>query len=264
MSKVGSNTIELTELVKLHPVPKPEAVFYVGQAQRQGRCYVKALSDPCLTLTGLLADSYGRWAVPTTLCGDAPTQYHPKYVMAILSAVAIRDEVIADPWRWPIPAIPFGTEEFTRRSMALNGMRMSLEYFETGSPRILQLVEQRLAAGQRDVVHDVLVYLMQRVLDIRADEQEARLLRAEAVAAYLGLNQSQVNRLFLGMRLNFAHIARRLEKGYAGPVRRAIDVPELIKGQLALLRPALRQYQQSENQALHLLDKVALLLSQSR
>lgn len=253
-----SNTIELSKLVNLHQSPQTETVFYLPQMPRYGRYHVKPLTDPYL-----MADNGGWWATPTVLCGDAPTQYHPKYLMAILSTVKLDDEATAALCHWPIPAIRFGTEEFTRRSMALNGMRMSLEYFQSGSPRVLQLVTQRLAAGQRDVVHDVLVYLIQRVFDIRTEAQEARLLRAEAVAAYLGISQSHVNLYFLAARLNSAHIARWIKKGYAGPVRRAIDVPTLIQSQVALLRPTLRQYQQSEKQTLDLLDKVALLLNQS-
>lgn len=255
----ASNTINLTDLVALRDSPQAASVFFIAQRQSRGRWNVRALLNP-----SLVVKRAGWWATATDLCGDTPTKYHPKYAMAILSAATPLQEPAPTLQHSRLPAIAFGTEEFTRRSMALNGMRMSLEYFESGSLRVLQLVEQRLAVGQRDVVHDVLVYLIQRVLDRRAEMQEARLLRAEAIAAYLGLNQSRVNILLLAARLTPRYMARQLEAGYAGPVRRAIDVAGLIESQIALLRPILRDYQHKERQALYLLDQVALLLSQSR
>ncbi|MDQ3813492.1 MAG: hypothetical protein M3347_06020, partial [Armatimonadota bacterium] len=162
--------------------------------------------------------------------------------------------------KWHLPQIQFSTDEHVRRSMTLNGMRMSREYFESGSLRVLQLIVSRLQEGQRDVVHDVLVYLMNQILDIRAVEQEARLLRAESVAAYLGLQQEQVNRLFLTQRLSPQQITHKIESEFAGPVRRAIDVPQLIENQVRYLQPALRQANREERHVLWLLDEVVQLL----
>ena len=162
--------------------------------------------------------------------------------------------------RWPISRIEFSTGEETRRSMALNGMRMSMEYFDTGSPRIFQLIENRLAAGQRDVVHDVLVYLMQQVLDVRARAAEARDLRAESIAAYLGLQPPCVRLLLHAARLSAASIAATVEADFAGPVRRTIDIRALIESQLGLLRPQLRQFSRQEQTILQLMDAVAMRL----
>jgi hypothetical protein len=140
--------------------------------------------------------------------------------------------------------------------MALNGMRMSTEYWQSGSLRVLQLVESRLIEGQRDVVHDVLVYLMRQILDIRAEAEEARGLRAESVAAYLGLQEAPVRALFASDALAPARMAATIEGGIAGPVRRALNVGELVAAQVRQLRPQLREYSQQENRWLWLIDEI--------
>lgn len=258
--------IQLQDLVELKNAPAPAAAFHIAPRQQAGRWPVQLLP----TLSPNPLKHRGWWAVPGELCGDAPHKYHPKYLMAVLSTPLpeetsnTSDIGAKHPPIWPVPKIEFTTDESVRRSMALNGMRMSLEYFESGSLRVLQLIEQRLAAEQRDIVHDVLVYLMQKVLDIRSQSQEARLLRAEALAAYLGLEQERVNHLLLSSRLSPGQIAAQIENGYAGPVRRTIDVPALVESQLEHLRPTLRQYQAQQKQALWLLDEVMRLLRQSR
>lgn len=144
--------------------------------------------------------------------------------------------------------------------MTLNGMRMSLEYVQTGSPRVLQLVESRLSAGQRDVAHDVLVYLMRQVMDVRAREREARDLRAESVAAYLGLYEPRVRLLFAARRLTAAAVSAAIAAGFAGPVRRVIDVEALVQSQLHHLRPQLRALRHEEEKLLRLLDEIAARL----
>ena len=199
----------------------------------------------------------GWWLVPGESVGDSPNLYNPKYAMAILSAqvagLSRNSEALS---AWPLPRIDFATGEEVRRSMSLNGMRMSMEYFQTGSPRVLQLVESRLEAAQRDVVHDVLVYLMQQVLDIRARAEEARDLRAESLAAYLGLDQSRVRRLLSPQRLSATSIADALHNNFAGPVRRALDVPTLVEGQLKNLGSQLRGFKREEQSVVRLMDKI--------
>ncbi|MBV9868277.1 MAG: hypothetical protein JO316_23225 [Abitibacteriaceae bacterium] len=259
-------TLPLQELVELAVAPTPPAAFYIAPRQQENRWQVQLLPTPYPSIS----QRGGWWAVLHEMCGDAPHKYHPKYLMAVLSAGTLLDgesllaTLLSQLLEWPVPAIDFTTEEFVRRSMSLNGMRMSLEYFESGSLRVIQLVEQRLDAGQRDVVHDVLVYLMQQIVDIGAKAQEARLLRAESLAAYLGLQQERVNHLLLSSRLASRRIAEQIQNGYAGPVRRAIDVPALVQSQLAHLRPTLQQYKREENQVLWLLDEIVGLLRQNR
>ena len=190
--------------------------------------------------------------------GDNPRQLHPRYVMAVLSSwnagkpFRLRD--------FPIPAIRFSTPESVRRSMTLNSMRMSLEYFESGSFRVLEMVGNRLAENQRDVVHDLCVYLMRHLLDIREREREARFLRAESVAAFLGLNEKNVQQLFLARRLSAAFIVQKLEEGHAGTIRRSLNVEELVGAQIALLRPQLQQFAQEESRLFVVLDDVVARL----
>lgn len=201
-------------------------------------------------------------------CGDALHLYHPRYVMAILSAQAEQAPEQTTPEQttmvalcdFPIPTISFSTPEDVRRSMTLNSMRMSLEYFQSGSLRVLDLVENRLEQGQRDIVHDLCVYLMRHLSDIRAREREARNLRAESVAAFLGLNEARVQELFWATRLSAAQIARKLQNGHAGALRRVLDVETLVGNQLALLRPQLQQTAQEEAQVFWLIDQVVTRL----
>lgn len=209
----------------------------------------------------------GRWCGNLCLdfiaCGDAPHLYHPRYVMAILSAQAEQAPEQTTPVAlcdFPIPTISFSTPEDVRRSMTLNSMRMSLEYFQSGSLRVLDLVENRLERGQRDIVHDLCVYLMRHLLDIRSREREARNLRAESVAAFLGLNEARVQELFWATRLSAAQIARKLQNGHAGALRRVLDVETLVQNQLALLRPQLQQTAQEEAQVFWLIDQVVTRL----
>jgi len=255
-------TIALTDLFSIHDAPHPEAAFYIARRRRAGRWRV--------TLAGSQASEFlrrsGWWAVPQSLSGDSPVQYHPKYAMAILSSHShtATGGAAELPAQIVLPAVRFTTDEYVRRSMTLNGLRMSREYFESGSLRVLQLIAARLEAGQRDVVHNVLVYLMNQILDIRASALEARLLRAESVAAYLGVPQERVNPLFATERLVAGAIARRIEAGAAGPLRRSLDVPALIENQVRYLLPALRECQREERQVLWLLDEVVRLLYASR
>jgi hypothetical protein len=200
------------------------------------------------------------WALPRQEVGDSPRLYHPLYVMAVLSAAPVAPDAVVSRIRglrqWPVPRIEWTTNEDIRRSMTLNGMRMSTEYWQNGSTRVLQLVESRLEAGQRDIVHDVLVYLMRQVLDIRAEADEARDLRAESVAAFLGLQQPAVRVLFSQERLSVPWLSSALESGVAGTVKRVIDVPAMLKNQLQQLRPQLSEYSQQEESWQWLIDEV--------
>ena len=256
--------------------------FFVAQRSRHKRLIVLETAHVPPHAIGWFAQAATDDAVTDDLAsnrvldfvssGDAPHLYHPRYVMAILSAqvesarldgeqsvqptVALRD--------FPISVIEFSTPEDVRRSMTLNSMRMSLEYFQNGSLRVLDLVENRLRQGQRDIVHDLCVYLMRHLADIRAREREARGLRAESVAAFLGLNEARVQQLFWLTRLSTKHIAQKLQDGHAGTLRRALNVEDLVENQIALLRPQLQQAAQEEAQVFWLLDRVVALLRSSK
>lgn len=261
------------------------AAFRIAPRRSGGRwCVTNAVSErdglPAPADSTMHGGARGTWcALPHGNVGDAPQKYHPLYVAAILTAkgegsapvtspptasranLDARLPTLAQPLaQWPIPQIAWTTAPEVRRSMTLNGMRMSLEYAQTGSLRVLQLVESRLAAGQRDVVHDVLVYLMRQVMDVGASEQEARDLHAQSVAAYLGLSEPRVRLLFAARRLTAASISTAIADGFAGPVHRSLDVPALISSQLRHLRPQLQTLKAEGDKWLWLLDQITARL----
>ena len=254
--------LPLADLFVLEEHPSVRSGFHVLPRRPGARCVATVPVDPASECVRT-----GWWATERDAVGDAPGKYNAKYAMAVLSSKPAaqvnqakeHDTVTALP-QWVLPKIVFDTEEFTRRSMTLNGMRMSTEYFTSGSQRVIQLIEQRLEVGQRDVIHDVLVYLMRQVLDVRAQATEARLLRAESVAAYLGLDQNRTNHLFLTRRLVPAEIAASLEAGVAGRIRRAVAVLPLLEGQVRHLQPTLRHCRRQERRIMELIDGVTLRL----
>lgn len=202
------------------------------------------------------------WAIPHSLCGDSPTQYHPKFLMAFLSSLPAKAHNIQKNsfLLWQFPTIRFETDEWTRRSMTLNGMRMSTEYFASGSPRVLQLIEQRLKAGQADVVHDVLVYLMQRVLELGAAMDEERALQAESLAAYLGLNAAPVQQLLSSWPLQTLHLTEEIQNGFAGVPRSLTNLSAFIENQLARFSTAFEELKEREAGVLRLIDEVVVRL----
>ena len=201
-------------------------------------------------------------------CGDSFQQYHPKYLIALLGSITAnqietnRQVEIAGLEQFLIPVIDFQTGEWERRSMTLNAMRMSREFLDADSPRIIQLVESRLKVAQRDVVHDVLVYLVNQVEQMRESSFQARVLRAESIAAYLGVESPVVVSLLTLTRLDAARISRAIERGRAGKVRRALDVNQVVNSQLALLRPELNFLASQERRVWKLIDQITLRLYQ--
>ncbi len=264
-AKVSSDVWPLNHLFQLSRRRVDAPQFFIAARQRKARYVVSEVtqfpdvaSDATLdeANSGWFAQSLSTDLVP--IIGDNPQQLHPRYVMAVLSSRSIEKPIALRDF--PIPAIEFSTLESVRRSMTLNSMRMSLEYFQDGSLRVLELVENRLAAKQRDVVHDLCVYLMRHLLDIRAREREARFLRAESVAAFLGLNEKRVQQLFLARRLSASSMTQKLEENYAGTIRRKLDVEQLVSSQIVLLRPQLRHFEKEEDQLFTLLDAVVARL----
>jgi hypothetical protein len=197
------------------------------------------------------------WLVPTERVGSAPQQYNSAYIAAMLSLASVDKTALEDA---VIPAVEFTTDEATRRSMTLNGMRMTMELQQTGSRRMLELIENRLAAGQRDIAHDVLVYLMRQIWDIRAEEREERDLRAESVAAFMGLDESATRTLFQSPSLSAVEIACSIENGAAGEPRRKLDLEPLLENQLALLQPPLAALREREELFWGLIGEVSELL----
>jgi hypothetical protein len=190
---------------------------------------------------------------------QASSGYHPHFISAVLSAATVQaNQENAGGRR--IPAIEFTTDGDTRRSMTLNGMRMATEFFAHGSPRVLTLIEQRLQAAQRDVVHDVLVYLWERVLLIRANAQEAKNLQAESLAAYLGLEPERVSALLEETPLSAARVAQRIERGEAGKMQRELNVAALTENLLARLQPELKEEEHNEERVLFLIEEIVARL----
>lgn len=237
------------ELNKNFPIDQRLPVMAVSASQFQDR-FLSYLSEEWL------------WALSQPLCGDSPTQYHPKFLMALLSSLSARthNQGHESFLQWQFPAIRFETEEWTRRSMTLNGMRMSTEYFAHDSPRVLQLIEQRLEAGQADVVHNVLVYLMQSVLETHIAFDEERALQAESLAAYLELDADRVQALLFEWPLQTAEFIHKIETGFAGTPRSLPDISALIENQLARFSVSFQEIKNQEDKAFGLIDEVVACL----
>lgn len=259
--------IEIGALVEVSVDANPQTIFGVHQSSRVlGADERLLVSEPFKQpiQNRLSRDSAGAWlwAIPLPPCGDMPTQYHPKFLMALLSSLAAKAHNCDKEnfLRWQFPSIQFKTDEWTRRSMALNGMRMSTEYFASDSPRILQLVEQRLQAGQADVVHDVVLYLMQGVLDLRMAADEERVLQAESLAAYLGLDALRVQELLLDWPVRISQIQREIEAGFAGVPRQVVNLALLLENQVARFSAATHELKNQEDRVLGLIDAVIMRL----
>lgn len=241
-------SLNLLDLVSLHSTPAPEALFILAPDKTKSRWEVSDARSPLAPFSGLWATARDE------RIGDAPDEYHPKYLMAVLSVTK------CDPEYSPIPSIEFRTDEWTRRSMTLNGMRMTTEYMTNGSMRILDLVRNRLAAHQSDVVHNVLIYLMSQILDARDAEAQERVLRSSSLAAFLGLPQSALDNFFLRTPLNVPELTRAIIENEVGVVARNLSIAPLVENQFRLLEPALRQRAQIEERLLKLIGEIVALL----
>lgn len=256
------HVINLSQLFHVSPLSGEQnltsfpCTLVVEQFRSAGRWHVAVFGDAHGFTEG--------WQLHgTALVGDTPGLYHPLYALAILSARHAESEQTPLP-DWLLPRIVFQTEENVLRSMTLNGMRMSTEYFQSGSLRVLELIENRLQIGQRDVVHNVLVYIARQILDCRSEDRQARDLRAESIAAFLGLNADAVQNLMRERHLNIDNLIRSIEGGDAGVVRRSIDVKNLLRGQMELLQPELEEAQQNEARWLWLLDEIVTRLYEDK
>jgi len=260
----SQSTIKIGELLEISESPSPQAVFRIlRNSARQQRLSIAEISAAQFQFTfSETSNENWLWAIPKHLCGDSPTQYHPKFLMALLFSLPSKTQNSPTDnfLDWQFPNITFETDEWTRRSMTLNGMRMSTEYFASNSPRVLQLIEQRLQAGQADVVHDVMVYLMQRVLELHASIDEERALQAESLAAYLGLDARRVQQLLFDWPLPTIAIAQKIESGFAGPPRQTANIAALIQNQLARFSAAIEELKIQEDKVFRLLDEVMLRL----
>jgi hypothetical protein len=229
-------SIPLRQLITLRQNPAPQACFAISENP-----FTHDKSTFLQVHHNVEAEHlFG--AFPTPLCGGAPHQYHPCFVMAILSVTPfvspLEEKTLHE---LPLPKVLFHTDPDIRRSMTLNAMRMSTELFDAGSERVFALAENRLEAGQTDVVHDLLVYLMHAILDARRAFEQEQFLRAESIAAYLGLDPLKVLLLLKKAENNATQLTETLEQGHAGTLRRQLDLPVLVKNQLELLTP----YQQN-------------------
>lgn len=251
--------ISLAELFTFERAFAPRAAWHLSWRRRNATLAVRT-TTPAEAAGRALS---GAWLVPRPeICADAPDRYHPLYAAALVESGTFSN-ADAPPAQWQVPALTFQTDEWTRRSMTLNGMRMSTEFFQSGSERVLELLSNRLELGQRDIVGDVLVYQFRRVIDTRLEARETRLLRAESLAAYLGLERTRVDALVLAPRLDAAKLTMQLQSGVAGEIKRKLDLERLVAGQLRLLAPELARLRARERTAQHLTGLTAQLLSET-
>lgn len=242
-------TIPLNDLVQLHHQPVNDAAFVIISDKST---FIKVAQNAEFSSQ----EKFFR-ASPTPLCGDLAHQYNPCFVMAVLSVTPFPDNFEIEPFNViKLPKVLFNTHPDIRRSMTLNAMRMSTELFAIGSERVFQLTQQRLEANQPDVVHDLLVYLMHAILDARHDFAQEKILRAESIAAFLGIEPAKV--LFLMREYGddeFA-LAKSLEEGKAGKLQRKINIAALVKNQMELLTPHEQNAIKREIQLREIIGKV--------
>lgn len=260
---------QLESLLRLYQNPAKNACLFIAKRARTRRI----MAEPAQLTDSLLPQPpSGWWAADIgdsgteshrfAAIGDTPRAYHPLYIAAILTATPVERADLSAKMlgQTRIPSITFGTPEDVRRSMTLNGMRMTTEYIQTGSQRVLQLVRNRLQLGQSDVVHDIIVYIMRQIGDLRDQDRAGRSVRADSLAAYLGIDTARTRELLAPERLVPHRISDAIIANAAGPVKREIDVAKLVESQIALLQPELRELRERESTLLWLLDEMILPL----
>jgi hypothetical protein len=256
-------TVSLSNLIQLQRQPINDAVFVI--ASGKSTFIQVAESDEFSPQENFF------YASPTPLCGDSAHQYNPCFVMAVLSVTPMvgrsrrgRREAgsASQPYltelldQIQLPKVLFDTDPNIRRSMTLNAMRMSTELFALGSERVFQLAQQRLEADQPDVVHDLLVYLMHAILDARRDYAQETALRAESLAAYLGIEPTKVLLLMREYGDDELALTNSLEQGQAGILQRKLNVAALVNNQMELLTPYRQSAQRKETQVIEIIRRV--------
>lgn len=239
-------TIPLQHLIQLKSQPASDAVFVIS-SDKSDFIHVdkKNVYSP---------ENIRFYACPTQLCGDAADLYSSHFAMAVLSITPFADQLETLNGT-SLPKVLFVTHTDIRRSMTLNAMRMCTELFALGSQRVFQLAKQRLEANQSDVVHDLLVYLMHAILDARREYERETTLRAESIAAYLGIVPAKV--LILVRQNNDANqLTENLRDGYAGKLQRELNVGALVDNQLALLTPYQKVAIEKETQVLQMIRRI--------
>lgn len=244
-------TIPLKDLIQLHAHSVTGAPFLIASGKST---FVEVAQSE-----RLFPQKHCYWASPTRLCGDSARQYHPCFIMAVLSVTPFPDSAEIETFHQiELPKVLFHTHPDIRRSMTLNAMRMSTELFAVGSQRLFQLARQRLEANQPDVVHDLLVYLMHAVLDARREFAQESALRAESLAAYLGIDPAKVLSLMIRCNDELA-LAKSLEEGEAGKLQRKINIAALVKNQMELLAPVQQSAIENEIRMREIIDTVVKL-----
>jgi hypothetical protein len=239
VSLIRMQSILLRDLVHLQSRPANQAAFVIS---RDKSTFIHAgETEWCAE------DDSFFWAIPTPLCGESSHQYNPRFVMAVLSNISIQTKLeITELNALQLPKVLFTTHPDIRRSMTLNSMRMSLELLETGSERVFTLAQNRLRENQTDIIHDLLVYLMHAILDARRELAQEKMLRAESMAAYMGISPAKVLLLLTRYENNSAALTKALEQNEAGTLQRKLDTHALVDNQLELLLPYRNSAQEKE------------------
>jgi hypothetical protein len=133
---------------------------------------------------------------------------------------------------------------------------MSSEFLDSGSERIFEITQQRLEENQTDVIHDHLAYLMHAILDTRRAYAQEASLRAESIAAYLGISPAKVLLLIQQYGDNVAGLTMSLEEGKAGILHRKLDTTALINNQIELLLPFQKDAREKESSIIEFIGKI--------
>lgn len=241
------HTVHIQQLIQLQHNAKDDAAFIISLDKSTFK-YADVI-NPCLSDVNIL------WACPTPLCGDGVEQYNPCFIMAVLSVTPLSNnlELLNQA---QLPEVLFTTHSDIRRSMMLNSMRMSDEFVESGIERIFEITKQRLTKNQTDVVHDHLAYLMHAILGARREYAQEALLRAESIAAYLGISHAKVLLLLNQYGDDVDGLTASLEGGYAGTLQRKLNIAALIRNQMELLKPFKHRADERETSIINFIAKV--------
>jgi hypothetical protein len=243
-------TIPLTDLIYLQSAPTSNAAFLIGV--HKSTFTFQSVDD------ARWPNEKALWACPTELCGENSEQYNPGFIMAVLTVTQLSSnpELLN---QVQLPKVLFPTQSDIRRSMMLNSMCMSSEFLDSGSERIFEITRHRLEKMQTDIIHDHLAYLMYAILDARREYAQEASLRAESIAAYLGIVPSKVLLLIHQHGHDVVGLTASLEEGLAGTLHRKIDTSALINNQIELLLPFRQHAYEKESSITQFIAKIVEL-----
>jgi hypothetical protein len=107
--------------------------------------------------------------------------YEATYILALLSSKLLdrrfrvtsgtTNVVVYELEQLPFPKIVFGTSSQRRKQLAEKGHKLYQRCLSEGHTCVLEFVEHHLKQDENDVVHDLLAYLAQTMIDLNKEKQ---------------------------------------------------------------------------------------------